>query len=432
MRNIILYPIILISIMLFAPSCDSFKDAGDVKDIGALSAEIQVKSAESGVSSFSGLKLILTNTSEDIREEITLEDRVTKLENIIPGFYNIGISGQVLADDGNVLQMSGAMIEVPLLKDNEVIEILIQGSKISPLIFKEIFYSNYSNKLGRPYLFSQFYEIYNNSEVTVYLDGLHIADLMWGVASANAVSVWFRRSTQQPIDDEESGDVPLSQQYVYASRSWKIPGSGREYPLAPGESVVLVQRATVHSDAEVEADYTAAEFEFFMPASGDENDFAAPNMEHVHYRDNTDVGSLRQYLAPVAGPAMAIYRVPDGEEFEPSDLTKLAYLSGKVGEANFRMVPVEWVLDAVECAASISLLPYKRIPMLLDKGMICINSGNYSGESIARKKSGEIGEAGHIIYQDTNDSTEDFEVMTEPQLRRYGAKMPSWNHTLQN
>ena len=47
-------------------------------------------------------------------------------------------------------------------------------------------------------------------------------------------------------------------------------------------------------------------------------------------------------------------------------------------------------------------------------------------ESIARKVK-ETREDGTVVYQDTNNTTNDFEVKKDPQLRRNGAKVPSWN-----
>lgn len=41
-------------------------------------------------------------------------------------------------------------------------------------------------------------------------------------------------------------------------------------------------------------------------------------------------------------------------------------------------------------------------------------------------------ETGTYIYQDTNNSTDDFERGVVPVMRRNEAKMPSWNHTLHN
>lgn len=50
----------------------------------------------------------------------------------------------------------------------------------------------------------------------------------------------------------------------------------------------------------------------------------------------------------------------------------------------------------------------------------------YVSESIARKVK-ETREDGTVVYQDTNNTTNDFEVKKDPQLRRNGAKVPSWN-----
>ena len=48
------------------------------------------------------------------------------------------------------------------------------------------------------------------------------------------------------------------------------------------------------------------------------------------------------------------------------------------------------------------------------------------GESIARKIK-ETRPDGTKVYQDTNNTSNDFEVKKDPQVRRYGAKVPSWN-----
>jgi hypothetical protein len=66
----------------------------------------------------------------------------------------------------------------------------------------------------------------------------------------------------------------------------------------------------------------------------------------------------------------------------------------------------------------------------------------YIGLSAVRKKIGENAD-GTPIIQDTNNSTDDFICVNEgsedapvwnyglvPQIRRFGAKMPSWNWTL--
>ena len=76
----------------------------------------------------------------------------------------------------------------------------------------------------------------------------------------------------------------------------------------------------------------------------------------------------------------------------------------------------------------------KRIPAVLDAGVTTVGE-TYCGLGIARKVSlTEDGdtirrENGALIFQDTNNSTDDFERRVVPMLHRYGTGVPSWNVT---
>ena len=56
-------------------------------------------------------------------------------------------------------------------------------------------------------------------------------------------------------------------------------------------------------------------------------------------------------------------------------------------------------------------------------------NASYNNTGVTRKKIGER-EDGTPIYQDTNDSTVDFENVTPPVHRRNGAKQPAWSWSL--
>lgn len=89
----------------------------------------------------------------------------------------------------------------------------------SPLVFK-IFYSGAT----KFYFRNQFYRLYNNSEEVFYLDGLCPAYKLTPIKPLS--SIW-------PEEDKE----------VYTERLWRIPGSGTDYPLSPGESCIISQFA---------------------------------------------------------------------------------------------------------------------------------------------------------------------------------------------
>ena len=87
-------------------------------------------------------------------------------------------------------------------------------------------------------------------------------------------------------------------------------------------------------------------------------------------------------------------------------------------------VHIDYVLDAVELMLNETKITQKRMPAVLDAGATWVG-GTYLAKSVTRKIK-ETTEDGRIIYQDTNNSLEDFEVV-DPVLRRNGAGRPSWN-----
>ena len=78
------------------------------------------------------------------------------------------------------------------------------------------------------------------------------------------------------------------------------------------------------------------------------------------------------------------------------------------------MIPKEWVIDCVECVESADKVNIKRVPDYLNHAPAYISEGVYCGKSLVRKIEMEKGD--RTIYQDTNDSSHDFEV-TVPELK---------------
>ena len=285
--------------------------------------------------------------------------------------------------------------------------------KISPLVFKEIYYAGSAPNYFR----DQFYEIYNNSDSILYLDGIYFAALYPTAATEN-LPVW-------PESDENK--------YVYTDRLWKFPGSGSEYPLKPGESCVVSQFAANHQldiyNPNSPVDCSSSEFEFNM---NNKNfpDQPAYDMVHVFYNGSSAMGTVPQYLTSVFGGAYVIFQIPENVPYDPVNdknlqTRDLSSSSTKV----YAKIPIRYVLDGVEAGHNETKVKAKRMPVVLDAGMTYVGA-SYNSLGVARKKIGE-NEDGTPILQDTNNSTDDFDRGVKPMLRRYGAKMPSWNHTLQ-
>lgn len=402
----------IIGLSSLLTACDSFSDALDSKEITPISVTIRPQIKLTGFDETKGLKITVNNYVEGLRIEKEITSSSVDIDNLIPGMYSIVISGKMKNKEGEPYYLNGSLVNHPILTSHTTIELPVSGQKISPLIFKEIFYSGTANFYFR----NQFYEIYNNSEELLYLDGIYFANL-YPTKSTSKLPVW----------PQEDGD-----KYVYADRIWKFPGDGTTYPLKPGESCVISQFAANHKldiyNPDSPVDCSGSEFEFNMnnPKFPDQ---PAYDMEHVFFNGKSDKGKSPQYLTSVFGGAYVIFRVPKDASYDPVNNKALQTKDLASSRTTlYAKIPLEYVLDAVEAVDDETKVNAKRMPGILDAGITTVGA-TYNSLGVARKKIGENPD-GTPILQDTNNSTDDFERGVVPMFRRYNSKMPSWNHTL--
>lgn len=389
-------------------SCSRIDNGLDTDDIAYMTLNITANPVAEGIERTEGLKIVLENFTEGYRIEQEMTDGVNRIEKLIPGTYSINITGNV-EQEGKTFYLIGSNVNYLVVKDGESLSIDVDGASVGPLAFSELFYAG-----TEPFYFrNQFYEIINNSDETVYLDGLHFANLVPSAATVN-LPVW---------PESDAG------KYVYAERIWKIPGTGKDYPLAPGESFSMAQFAANHQLAQYNPkspiDCSTSEFEFNMN-NANFPDQPATDMQHVFYNGLAGKGSLPQYLTSVMGGAYVIFRVPEGESYDPVNNKSLQTRNLATTSANlYAKIPLTYIMDAVECGQNENMITAKRVPSLLDAGMTYVGA-TYNSKGVRRKKSG-VDSAGRPILQDTNNSTEDFERHVTPEFRHYGEGIPSWS-----
>jgi hypothetical protein len=423
MKKIQLYIAALFSLLIMS-ACNSYKDADDVSDVDYMTVDLKATSALSSLSSLDGLTVKFDNYTEDLHYTRTMKGTEMNVSGIIPGIYSITISGDVFDDNGVEYYVNGGVVNQPIYPGKATVDVAVNGLKISPLVFKEIYYACTRTAKNTPYILDEFYELYNNSTKTLYLDGLYFADLYPTTASTTKLPVW-------PTADGSN--------YCYANRVWKFPGTGTQYPLAPGESCVISEFAVNHKleiyNPNSPIDQSSAEFEFNM-GSTTYPDQPAVNMIHIFYKGKSEIGTVKQYLTSVFGGAYVVFQVPAGETWDPVNDTSLQTKDLSTTLATlYAKIPIKYVLDAVECGQNETMITAKRVPQVLDAGMTYVGS-TYCGLSVSRKRATDsdgnvlIREDGTLMFQDTNNSTDDFDRGLIPMLRRYNTKMPSWNHTL--
>lgn len=339
---------------------------------------------------------------------------------VVPGNYTISVTGRA-EYEGATYYLNGALQNKALLEpvtpeqasSSRDYSLSIRPSRVGSLCFREIFYAGSPG----PYFRNQFYEIYNNGDQTCYLDHLCFAQLEPNVATATP--------PQWPDEDGLNN-------YVYGLVVWQFPGTGQDYPLLPGESVIVAQEAADHTKnlggtgEYALMDNSKVEFEAWSGNPQRQNP-DVPDLKYVYWSGRVNT---MQWLTSVFGSAFCLYQPGRALAYGDTSYWKLGETTQhKVGSTvEFARIPADQILDGVELIGTPSELNKKRIPGFVDAGAASVGA-TYNNMSVRRKRVGERAD-GTPLYRDTNDSSSDFEAATPPMHRRDGVKMPAWSWSL--
>ena len=153
--------IVSLAWMLLVSSCDSFRDVKGVEDVASMSVAVNIQLDVENLAEIKDLTLKFDNYDEDLH--LSKECAVGKVEmdGVIPGIYTITVSGTVLNADGDEFYVNGNLVNKALFGNVNEVDVMAQGLKVSPLVFKEIYYAGSRSETGGVYFRDQFYEIYN-------------------------------------------------------------------------------------------------------------------------------------------------------------------------------------------------------------------------------------------------------------------------------
>jgi len=268
------------------------------------------------------------------------------------------------------------------------------SAKGGGLILKEIYHSGSRTSAGGSYYSDQFHEIYNNSDVVQYLDGLCLGVLE---PIGTAASVWINT------------DGTLMDRLPVAFHALMFPGTGQQYPIQPRTSVVVAQDGINHqSDPNGNplspVNLGNAQFEVFVEAPGKDTDSpGAINMTIMY----TTSATAFDWLASVNGAATIIFRLPTGLDYTSFVANPENFMTkpGTTSTTKYFMVHKNWVVDGVDLNRGNEADRYKRLPTSVDAGMTWCST-SYNSKSVRRKVERILD--GKVIYMDTNNSYNDF------------------------
>ena len=418
MKKILLF---MAAAVLFG-ACEQYKEIKDVKPVENVSFSVDISlKKDDAIPAPKSYRVKLNNYAENIEQiKVVAAGESIQIDDVLPGIYTVSVSGESSVGDFRYV-FNGNLSNIDVIDNSLKLSLEMSAARSGNIIFKEIFYCG--SKIGgkTSYFRDQYYELYNNSDQVQYLDGLCIGNINPVNATANPYT-WNR---------------PNQEDYIYFESIWQVPydkdnPENKLYPLQPGESVVLAQMAVNHQqerfNPQSPVDLSGAEFEFYLKTTANTFDNDAINMVAAFWKKSA---SIAQWMPTINGPAVAIF-YPDEtmlsmmyeEDYELKYASTWVVPVGSKSPMGKDM-HIDCIVDAVELMLNETKITQKRMPAVLDAGAAWVG-GTYISKSVSRRVKDTM-EDGRVVYEDSNNSLEDFQVNDTPVLRRDGARTPSWN-----
>jgi len=272
--------------------------------------------------------LLLKGTAEWITAETDVTGTV-EIENLLPGIYRV-YAGRMLTTD-EAARVSGV---VRAFGDGQTLEVkgstelalALLADRPGSLVIGEIGFGS-PPPWEASYRVGRYLEVYNNADSVIYLDGkVFGSDL-----DIYAYSVPTPCDVNEPVRSDSTG--------VYVMYAVAFPGTGSDYPLAPGELALVARQAIDHTPFHPTLlDLSDADFEIGGPGLADNPD--VPNM--------IDVG-LEDFIPGLMLPVRTVFFL--SEPVDPRSITEI-FRDGN-GKPH-ALVPAQHLLDVV---ATMSIWP---------------------------------------------------------------------------
>jgi len=397
-------------------------------------------------------QIVLKNNEDGkVYKAFTDSTGYAKIE-LIPGVYQANVTQTLTnkeyeatfgqkTERANII-FNGSVENLKITQSTEMeTNLELVTGKIGNLIFKQIYYSGSHARLGA-YLRDQFFEVHNNSNQTLYLDGFYIAQLRGINTKRSRPEKYDYLSPSGQYDWSKSigqkHPETANTDYVYAFNVLQFPGNGTEHPLLPGKSAIVAATAVNHQapltvteedgtkktykvpEPWRTVDLSNAAFEcYYKPyqqsvgqdfLDWDIDNPKVPNMKII-FKHNSD----KDFTIDFNGHgALIIFKVSK-EDFDKYDCVPTPVDKTFQYEHAYKQIPKNVIIDGVEMKVNEGLpQTVKKLPDDIDAGATEVPNGAFSSQSVIRKISSQ--KDGKVFYQDTNNSTNDFKVLNHPQV----------------
>ena len=344
----------------------------------------------------------------------TGSDGSVRFDNLLEGVYQVSVDRSLSAAetarlapaDREVSIFAGGASAVLSPPVNREVTVSLVGARRGSIVFSEIFAYNAPRTGGPLYGLGTYVELYNNADTTSYLDG------MLFVTSGG---LHTDRSPSYPCTAFPQ-NMRLDSTAIYSALILAFPGSGRDYPIQPGEAKVLAMDAIDHRAAAPtmqQVDLSRAHFEQYFSDSDTDNPEAA-NMVRVYTAGSTGafgrgfpVNSGRRIYAlmlPAARAAMTLTQFPN-----------TAGASGVGQLYDVYRIPSEYLVDVLGLEYAPTIFGYENTTpacapwSAYERAPAPLVDDNFR-KAIARRSLGRTSD-GREILQRTRTSARDFEYV---------------------
>ena len=329
---------------------------------------------------------IFTNLSQN---ELTLPLLMGSYEMRIAATATYTLNGETVAGE-----MSAFVSKVDVLNDSSFPVSLSIKAKGNDFIIEEIFFAGTATLEGKQYFGDQYIKLYNPTNKVLYADGLVLAD-------SEFLTVTKRDYTPDVMAEAFT-----------AGSMVQIPGTGTQYPVQPGKSIVIAEQGINHKENNPNSiDLSKADFEnFYPPRVKDVDGVGVTNNINLHGIFIFNNRGNRSYV---------IARFPEGTATATLQYDYEYKVATKLMQRQALKIPNNWIVDAVNLSTKTGF-EWIVTSSSLDSGWAYVandeKDASRYGKSVRRKVLSQNN--GKPIFKDTNNSTEDFEILTTPTLKK--------------
>ena len=317
--------------------------------------------------------------------------------DVLPGLYKISFSCHATLDNGAGAEVTGASHNCTITAATSISLKTYCVVVTDDLIISELFFTGTLQSSGNQYNGDQYIKLFNNTDHTIYADGLTIFESTF-------------LTTQKFNYDPDVMPTAMTVQALYT-----IPGSGTDHPVEPGRELLIADIAIDHRAINPNSfDLSHADFEWYdessNPKYADIDNPAVENLNKWYCYTNT-IWQLHNRGFKAYGLA----RIPMGAEeylagyYYTCDYDQVTAVGTFPMSKSSYALPNEWIVDVVTCSSQADYVWNLSIPSLDSGWTWCSTMDGDKNRYFHAVRRGldYIDDDGRLHLRDTNNSTAD-------------------------